>query len=145
MNHAIYFECADDETTFQSIFFPSCLIGRTQTSPRIATRTITTSRPNARWNIVANQNYSRPEANPDAPLSEYLVNELEQISSISTYFLQSLGDPGLNLIGSFPVLLTDSNLLALIDAPTEVPNDLLVRIIDRRFSLGWNALPGRKS
>lgn len=94
---------------------------------------------------MANQNYSRPEANPDAPLSEYLVNELDQISSISTYFLQSLGDPSLNLVGSFPVLLTDSNLLALMDAPTEVPNDLLVRIINRRASLGWDALPGRKS
>lgn len=147
MTYAVYFECSSDDRIFQSIFFPACKLGGLTVLPRLARRQVSYEHPTPVWEVVVNNHYVDPQKafSQDLSSSEYFVEELSQLHSISSYFLDTLADPGLDIVGSFPVHITDSNMLELMEAPTKVPSDVVVRIRDLRKSRDWDALPGRKS
>ena len=145
MTYAVYFECSSDDRIFQSIFFPACKLNGLTVLPRLARRQVSHERPTPVWDVVVNNHYVDPQTafSPDLKDSEYFSEELAQLHSISSYFLETLADPGLDLVGSFPVHITDSNLLALMEFPTKIPNDVVVKIRDLRKSRDWDALPSR--
>lgn len=146
MTYAIYFEGTSEDDTLQAIFVPSCAIGGRAIHPRFARRHVSNRRPSSAWEVIPNDAYSfmKSKSDDDAQpggSERALGEELAQIESISPYLLDTLGDPSVTLLGSFPIALTTTDILEMHDAPRKMPQGLLSRVRERRSAQGWDPLP----
>lgn len=142
MTYAIYMEFSDDDSVFQQLFIPATPFGTETLSPRLAHRQLSIQHPSRVWNVVPDPNYA-PSSRQAHSVIEMFGHELQQISALSSYMTSSMSDPSWELVGFFPILVNDSDKLAMREHPTRVPTRLSAEIRSTRNSKGWSALPER--
>lgn len=146
MTFAIYYELEDsDGAITQSLFIPGF---KTEYSPaRFSVgatyfhRSLTSGQPRRRWASVHVASDIGVPSGPGDP-SVVVPEVIEQLSGISSYMRQSLASVQ-RLVAAFPIIVNDSDTLALVEDTTRVPSGLQARINEKRLQEGLPALPGR--
>jgi len=124
--YALYFEFMRGDEQMQYLFVPSVMLGTVSLPPTLASKHL--DRPGSRrqWAVNTNSYYQRQSGS--ATLPTLLAEELPQLEGLSAYITSAVGDPSWILAWSFPVEVTQSDLLALKETPTRVPTDLNDRV-----------------
>lgn len=144
MTYAIYFESrGSEEAVRQDLFIPAASLGSTVLRPSLAYKELTPASPARTWKVIKDSAYAPSSRHPES-VTELLSHELGQLSSLSSYFVSILTNPEWDLIGSFPILMTDNTKLELMESPDRVPAELNKKIRVIRDRKGWLPLPRKE-
>lgn len=144
MTYAIYFELTDDEdSTTQGLFIPFFdLVGRSH-YPTIWVRTVSTAQPSRAWFSATNKEWRPDYAFKEGSdkIAEITEHGMSQLGGISSHMKGLFSSTAFSLRGSFPIFLSNSMKLELLEKPTRLPVDLVTSIRLTRNLNQWPDLP----
>ncbi len=150
MTYAIYYELGEVAGlgVRQHIFVPATSLQNKRISPVFWHREITAQNPNRTWQRVTQPSY-RPMGSGEASARDQVAHELEQLEGISSTMKMGLGSASYDVKTAFPILLTDTILLDILEgvaySSNKVPVALLTQVVAiRRTIKDLPALPGAK-
>lgn len=139
--YAIYFEFRKDSgDAYQALYIPPSPIGLHVTNPIYAFKNLTRLKPRRVWELHANPGYRYLDVSAENTAA-LMREEIRQLDGLHVYITSLLIDPDWKTVGSFPVEVTQSDLLALKESETRLPSDLNARIRLARSVNGFPALP----
>lgn len=137
MLYAIYYELSDGSKTVQSLFVPAIEQGGRSVPPLLYHREVTEALPNRRWGFVSSTAYNRTRLAPTLELA------VDQFAGLSHTMRGALSLPILTLNGTFPLVVTDSDIVDLLEDHHKLPSKLQARISQTREKKSFRKLPGR--
>ena len=137
MPYAVFYELFDDTEAVQNLFIPAIRLSGRMTLPRLFQRSITRATMNKRFTMVSSSSYLPDPNYRSRSLDDAVGYEMEQLAGVSHVMRGPLTTPGLRLRGSYPVPVTESDFLNLLEEGDKVPVALMRRVNSLRVSNGF--------
>ncbi len=141
MTHAIYYELFDATEAVQNLFIPAITLPGKLLAPRLFQRSITRTTMNKRFSMVSSTSYGADLNRNARSVEEAVSYEMSQLSGVSHVMRGPLTSIGLRLRGSYPVEVTESDCLNLLEDGERIPSALQRRITSLRVPNGFPAMP----